>query len=267
MNNEDVYVIFLDIDGTLMSGGELVAENVTAIKKAQKRGHKVFINTGRSYSFIPWKKLADIRFDGVCAGCGSHVVIGDKTLRSVCVDREFLKKTVRYYKENDRCIFFEGESRCFWVNPHLYHGSNSMFFSSDLRCQEIKCAEQIDSEFFSERISKFTFWESGITSGEKALWGEQLRVIEHPSYTESVMYGCNKAVAIECVLRYLDIPRERSIAMGDSKNDMEMLEYAGISVSMGNATDEVKKMCDYVSVDASHGGVAKAIYELLSIDR
>ena len=76
-------------------------------------------------------------------------------------------------------------------------------------------------------------------------------MIEHPSYTESVMYGCNKAVAIECVLRYLDIPRERSIAMGDSKNDMEMLEYAGISVSM----------------DASHGGVAKAIYELLSIDR
>ena len=104
------HAVFLDIYGTLLSGGRLPPENVTAIRDAQTRGHKILLNTGRSYSFIPWDRLSDIRFDGVCAGCGSHVVIDGVVHRSVAVDRDFVRRAVDFYLECGKSVFFEGES-------------------------------------------------------------------------------------------------------------------------------------------------------------
>ena len=46
------HAVFLDIDGTLLSGGVLPEANVRAIREAQARGHKILLNTGRAYSFI-----------------------------------------------------------------------------------------------------------------------------------------------------------------------------------------------------------------------
>ncbi len=259
------YAVFLDIDGTLLLGGVLPEKNITAISKAQLRGHKILLNTGRSYSFIPWDRFSEIRFDGVCAGCGSHVVIGGDVCRSVAVDREFVKSAVRFYLERGRSVFFEGESACFWVNPHKGESANKMLGAGHYRCYEVTRPEQFDSEFSGERISKFTYWEPGMTREEHEFWSRELRVIEHPAYAESVIYGCDKAVAMRVALERLGIPRERSIAMGDSANDTEMLEYAGISVAMGNATPETRAICSFVSTDAADGGVAYALEELLGM--
>ncbi len=260
-----VYAVFLDIDGTLLSGGELPPENVEAIRDAQSRGHKILLNTGRSYAFIPWDKLSGIRFDGVCAGCGSHVIIDGEVCRSVEVDRDFVKRAVDFYRKNGRSVFFEGESACFWVNPQNRPSANKMLGAGRFCCYEVTDGSQFDREYINERISKFTYWDAGMTGEEHAFWSEKLRVIEHPTYAESVIYGCDKAVAMEVALEKLGIPRERSIAMGDSANDTEMLEYASVSVAMGNAAEQTKAICSYVSCDARDGGVAVALRELLCV--
>ena len=258
------YAVFLDIDGTLLSGGMLPPENVEAIRDAQSKGHKILLNTGRSYSFIPFDKFSDITFDGICAGCGSHIIIDEKTVRSVAVDREFVKRAVDFYKSIGKSVFFEGESACFWVNPQNKE-ANKMLGAGRYKCYEVTDSAQFDSEFSGERISKFTYWEPGMTREECAFWSEALRVIEHPTYAESVIYGCDKAVAMKIALEHLGIPRERSIGMGDSANDTEMLEYAAISVAMGNATEETKAICSYISLDAKDGGVAHALREILCL--
>ena len=59
------------------------------------------------------------------------------------------------------------------------------------------------------------------------------------------------------------VPIEHCIAMGDSANDIDMLKVAGISVAMGDAIDEVKKICTYVSCDCKDGGVGQAIEKFL----
>ena len=259
------YAVFLDIDGTLMSDGSLPPENVAAIKAAQAKGHKIFLNTGRSYAFIPHDKLSEITFDGICAGCGSYIVVGDKLVYSIAVKHDFVKRAVAMYLELERAVFFEGESACFWVNPHRHKNANGMINAGRYKCYEIKSVDQLDGEFSGERISKFTYWDSGMTDEERRFWAEELRVIEHPTYAESVLWGCDKAKAIEHALASLDIPRERTIAMGDSANDTEMLEYAAISVAMGNATKETKAICDFVSTNAAEGGVAHALREILGV--
>jgi hydroxymethylpyrimidine pyrophosphatase-like HAD family hydrolase len=62
---------------------------------------------------------------------------------------------------------------------------------------------------------------------------------------------------------YFSVPRERSIAMGDSDNDLLMLGEAGIAVAMGNACEKVKAIADFETLDCDDGGVGYAINKLL----
>ena len=52
--------------------------------------------------------------------------------------------------------------------------------------------------------------------------------------------------------------REESIAFGDSDNDLEMLEFAGIGVAMGNAAESVKEVADYVTSHIDEDGIWNA---------
>ena len=73
---------------------------------------------------------------------------------------------------------------------------------------------------------------------EHRSWGDPFPVIE------IVKSGLNKAVGLKYVSDYYGIPQERIIAFGDEDNDLEMLEYAGHGVAMGNGIDEVKNMAN-----------------------
>lgn len=265
IENDAIYAVFLDIDGTLIDRGRLPQENVRAIARAQAAGHKVFLNTGRSYSFIPHAKLASISFDGICAGCGSDIRVGDEVLYSEIVDHAFIKRVCEYYLESGRTLFLEGEDACFWVNAKNSEKAYDMLRLSNSPCYEITDVAQLSGEFSYPRISKLSYWGTDITERELEMWREGLRVIVHPTYVESVIYGCDKARAMERMLSRFQIPREHSIAMGDSANDHEMLKYAGISVAVGNATESTKQICSYISSNASDAGVAAAIYELLQL--
>lgn len=61
------------------------------------------------------------------------------------------------------------------------------------------------------------------------------------------------------LLKAAGIPQKDSIAVGDSLNDMEMLQYAGLSVAMGNAVEEVKAAADHVVSPVLEDGVAEVI--------
>jgi hydroxymethylpyrimidine pyrophosphatase-like HAD family hydrolase len=56
------------------------------------------------------------------------------------------------------------------------------------------------------------------------------------------------------------------MALGDAPNDMEMLEFAGISVAMGNGKEEVKQVADYVTATVDEDGWSKAVKHFGLID-
>ena len=69
----------------------------------------------------------------------------------------------------------------------------------------------------------------------------------------------NKGDALRALAAALDIPMERTMAVGDGLNDMTMLRAAGIRVAMGNAQPELKAIATYVTDDCDHDGAAKAV--------
>ncbi len=67
--------------------------------------------------------------------------------------------------------------------------------------------------------------------------------------------GINKGTACENIAKYFSLTAEDILAVGDAGNDIPMLLSAGFSVAMGNASDEVKKVCNAVTKDNNNDGI------------
>ena len=80
----------------------------------------------------------------------------------------------------------------------------------------------------------------------------------HENSADLISKGSNKATGIKKILEHYNIPLEESIAIGDSHNDIEMLEQSKISIAMGNSTDEIKQMADFVTTDIDEDGLYNA---------
>jgi len=76
----------------------------------------------------------------------------------------------------------------------------------------------------------------------------------------------DKAKGILAVLEYFGWNPENCLAIGDNPNDIEMLNFAGIAIAMGNARPEVKTEADYVTDDIDEDGWANAMRHFELID-
>ncbi|MDD3654543.1 MAG: Cof-type HAD-IIB family hydrolase [Desulfotomaculaceae bacterium] len=80
-----------------------------------------------------------------------------------------------------------------------------------------------------------------------------------PNYLEFSHLQATKGYALAMLATHYGVKRDEVIAIGDSYNDVEMLDYAGLGVVVGNAREEIKKRADYVSKGANGDGVVEAL--------
>ena len=89
---------------------------------------------------------------------------------------------------------------------------------------------------------------------------EQLTFIDRGSgFYEVVPAGHSKATGIQFLMDYFDIPLKDTIAVGDSTNDLPMLEYAGLSIGMKKSDAPVLNTVDYVTDTVENDGICKAM--------
>ena len=103
----------------------------------------------------------------------------------------------------------------------------------------------------------------------KQVWAE-LRALGLCSVTASTPENieitsplATKAKALETLCALLGIEAEHVLAMGDSDNDLPMLEFAGIGVAMANGEAHIKAAADMIAEDCNHFGAAKILEQLL----
>ena len=73
------------------------------------------------------------------------------------------------------------------------------------------------------------------------------------------MPGVSKSARMSRVAERLGVRREETIAMGDGDNDIEMLEWAGLGIAMGNGMPAVKAAADWIAPPVDEDGVAVAL--------
>lgn len=248
-----IYLIFLDIDGTILSSeGKIHERTIEAIRKAQEAGNKVFINTGRSDGIIPPWLLEKVHPDGVVAGLGAFIRIGNEILLADVLNREMLSFAMDIADECNDTLIIEGENDSASYNGVCYLGE-----------EHIVCGiDELFERYPNIRVSKLTYLHRLPEEAVEKL-DTVFAVFNHPTYAEVGLKGYSKATGMEFLRLRYGVDNDHIIAMGDSDNDKEMLSAAGIAVAMGNALQSIKEMADFVTTDCKDGGVGYAIEKLV----
>ena len=98
---------------------------------------------------------------------------------------------------------------------------------------------------------------------QQALGAEATAVRSQSYYLDITPPGCNKGTFVEAIARRLGISTDAVATIGDMQNDLAMFQNSGLSIAMGNATDDVKKQATLVTATNENEGFAGAIDMIL----
>ena len=244
------YAFFIDIDGTLTYGSGIPEENIKAMKKAREKGHLMLLNTGRGLRFIPRFVLKDAPLDGIVAGSGSYCSLGDRVLKAERIPKDELKAAAAFLFENGKKFLLEGENIMLCGNRHI---DAEGFY-------DITDADELDAKYSHAIIEKINI--SGVLSKEQSgFLAGMFNLWQHSDYAECAIKDCDKGAAMKYVMTALP-EGFKSVAVGDSINDVDMLKAADISVAMGNSSQQIKDMCNIVTASNGEAGLGRIIEKL-----
>jgi Cof subfamily protein (haloacid dehalogenase superfamily) len=101
---------------------------------------------------------------------------------------------------------------------------------------------------------------------QKALGAEATVVRSQSYYLDVTPPGCDKGTFVQAMAKRLGISTDAVATIGDMQNDLAMFKKSGLSIAMGNATDDVKKVATHVTTSNEDEGFAGAIEMIWGID-
>ncbi|MGN0482711.1 MAG: HAD family hydrolase [Lachnospiraceae bacterium] len=252
-------LIFFDIDGTLIPerSKQIVDSAKKAIETAQKNGHICVINTGRTQKLLGPDVTDQVAFDGIVMGCGTRIVYHGKELFHQKIEADLAKKIMAELRACHIDAIFEGTENNYEQELSEIHSKE--FYDFTVHFAEKKYAKWKDSIGNFEKFYAYVSEKKQMEQFQARL-GEELDVIDRENgYYEIVPRGISKASGMRMLAEKLGIAMEDTVAIGDSTNDLTMLEAAGTSIAMGNSTKQLLDMADYVTTDILDDGIANAL--------
>ena len=269
--------IFLDVDGTLVSGHATMNPKVVeAINRARQNGHCVFICTGRNKTGIKYE-LAKADFDGIIASAGSYIEIDNKVIHSVYFNKLLVDKISKVFDENNIYYNYECTDVTYMSKKmvELFIGGVN-FESGNIELEKMmqeefkKFSIQDLSLYNNQDIHKICFIATDQIDVERAKkqLGDDVNMVIHDIFDATTINGeliskvDNKATAIKQVIDYLGIDKKDTIAFGDSMNDYEMINFVECGIAMGNACKELKEVASRVCRSVDEDGIYYEFIEL-----
>jgi Cof subfamily protein (haloacid dehalogenase superfamily) len=271
VNMAEKHLIALDLDGTLLKDDKTISEKTKKVlRKAREEGHVVMIATGRPFrssepyyhelgldtpivnfngAFMhhPLDSSWGFYHDPLDVKVAKEIVEACRSFQFYNIIAEVIDDVYfHYHDEKLLDIFSMG-------NPNVTTG--------DLRnyLKDSPTSLLIHTE------------EDELKNIRKHLSEVHAEVIDHRSWAapwhvvEIIKSGISKAVGLKKASEYFNIPAERIIAFGDEDNDLEMLDYAGRGIAMGNAIDKVKTIANEVTLTNEEDGIGVYLSDLLNL--
>ena len=98
---------------------------------------------------------------------------------------------------------------------------------------------------------------------QKALGAEATAVRSQSYYLDVTPPGCDKGTFVQTIARRQGVSTDAVATIGDMQNDLAMFRKSGLSIAMGNATDDIKKAATHVTASNEDEGFAKAMDMIL----
>lgn len=241
-------VVFFDIDGTLLDQNKKLPDSAKqAVRDLQSRGYLVVIATGREPSMFSHVR-AELNIDSFISCNGSYVVHEGEVIDQQPIDAHDLNQLNNEALKNGHGMVFSNIDEL-WSSagnhPYIEAAMNELgveypaykpsrpdnIFYALLFCNES------EEDLYRHKYEHLDF----------------IRWHEHS--LDVIARGGSKAKGIEKLLNHLAIDKERAIAFGDGLNDIEMLNFVGTGVAMGNAARIVKDAADVITKDVAEHGI------------
>ena len=265
-----IKLLAIDMDGTLLNEEKHIdTPQKEAVQKAIEAGIKVVLCTGRPlfgvlpvYGELELEKYNLDEYVILNNGCSLRKTTNWELLDNKEITKEdviYLDKLRKGYNldltvSNDNDYFVVGDK----ANKYTIEDGKLVYV--DIKPISLEEATSGKHTFFKsmylgeeEEIQRFK------NDNENLLKDKYDAVLSNIHIFDMLPFGKYKAAALKELAEKLGIEREEIMTIGDGNNDVEMLEFAGIGVAMGNGTESAKKAANYVTDTNENHGVAKAI--------
>jgi len=268
----EIRALFLDIDGTIVDRREIISPRVLfAIGQAREIGCEVVLSTGRTrYTAMPIVHQIEPLPDYLIASNGAiamHLPTRNPIVRRLLplpvatrmirmlldagAEPYVFEDSVEDGEEAARVLYYPDRVPGHWATFPRYRPHSGL--PDDLPFAPVSVSAFGTTAFLRPLVEQLRqalpndvcVIESGSNDGS---WN-----------AEFYQAGVSKQTAIEVVTAHLGVSRENVMAVGDHRNDIEMIQWAGLGVAMGNALPEVIAIADTVTGTYAEDGVAEAI--------
>lgn len=270
----DTHYIFLDVDGTLVTyENELPVSAVKAIKQAQKNGHKVYTVTGRSKAEM-YEEILSIGFDGYIGGNGSYIESDDKVVSERTLTYDDCRKIVDWLNEKELEYYLESNDGLYGSKHfaekaektiQIYAARKENTDSDIITVKDVFPSMIFADELYRDKINKVSFLLNNYDDYLEAReMFSEFKVGTWGGAGETALFGdvalsnIDKSTAISLLMKHLNETGSKTIAFGDAKVDIPMLDHCQIGVAMGNGGPEIREMADYITDDVTEDGLYNA---------
>ena len=259
-------IIFIDSDGTLRDSSGVISERVKkAIQENIKKGNKIIISTSRPrYQII--KVVEEVLADDIVISSNGSEIYDSKNKRIIFnsfIEYDELIKLVEYaYLKDIRLILTMDDYD--YVTKDIRNSNQKLLNKNDYKNELINC--NVKQCMFIDKNSNEIFKLKDILSKN-----DKLNIVDESNekskccekWFSIVNSNCSKGNALKILIKYLNVPIENTIAIGNDKNDISMFEVAGLSVAVANASEDIKNKVDYITLSNDEDGVALFLESLL----
>ncbi|MBS3680740.1 HAD family phosphatase [Ornithinibacillus massiliensis] len=275
-------LIALDLDGTTFnSKKDISEENRKAIQMAQQQGHIVMVLSGRAPNEIfPSLEKYGLHCH-VGANNGASLYIDGQLVNLVklqpeqCykiakeLDKEYIPYTISTQKGVFAPLDWEQRLESMFSSSTRKHDVDDGFDLELIKNFPLeyghKHFKQIEDLIKDETNTIQKFFGITLDVHQKERIETFLHKLDDISIASTSLYfdimhrHASKGNALSYMATYFEIPLEDTVAIGDESNDISMFQTAGLAVAMGNASDEVKKHSDVITLTNDENGVAFAL--------
>lgn len=272
----DSRIVFLDVDGTIIDDhGRIAASTVEAVRTARRRGHRVFVSTGRGADQIA-PAVRAIGFDGIVSAGGGFAEVDGELVVERAMPRALAERLFAYYE--DTSLPYVAQT---------FHGS----FADPVAVDRVRTAAlDLEHDLHDGELSEHRAEEPPVQGFDAAPAdlldhvAKTLFIGDSPDAYDRVVgdlggdfhivtgtipfmgtasgevsaQGVNKGSTIELLYPLIGGSREQAIAIGDSPNDVEMFAAVAVGIAMANATESVRAVADEHTTSVLDDGIWNA---------
>lgn len=275
----DIKLIALDMDGTTLQKDYMSISDRTrnVLAKAIAKGIHVVPSTGRILGQLPESvvSIPGINYAVTSNGAAVTNLKTKEVISSNYLGSGSVKKIMKILtRRNIFCeIYYQGQS--YGERRYFEMISKRNELSKELIAFIRSNATAVDDvlDFTIAHASEIEKINIPLLSekNHRVLW-QKFSQIHGVTLTKAIANNievnhrlANKGAGLKQLCRILKLEAGNVMAIGDSDNDLRMLEFAGLSVAMGNASEEIKAIANHVTLPFYEDGVADAIEKFVLV--